>query len=139
MDYIKINPADNVAVALTDLSAGATVEGIVLSTSVPRGHKVLLVDLKEGENVVKYGFPIGHVTRDAAAGTVVDHTCIKTNLEGLLEYRYQPSFDLPESDKTFCGIFQPQKVLVRGGLNPASRRHRTTARTCTPGGLPGSS
>ena len=127
MDYIKINPADNVAVALRDLPVGASVEGIVLSAAVPRGHKVLLVDLKEGENVVKYGFPIGHVTRDAAAGTVVDHTCIKTNLEGLLEYKYQPSFDvqspasdLPESDKTFCGIFQPQKVLVRGGLNPAT-------------------
>ena len=100
MDYIKINPADNVAVALTDLPVGATVEGITLSTAVPRGHKVLLVDLKEGENVVKYGFPIGHVTRDAAAGTVVDHTCIKTNLEGLLEYKYEPSFDVqsPASD-----------------------------------------
>ena len=119
MDYIKINPDDNVAVALTDLSAGSTVEGITLSTAVPRGHKVLLQDLKAGENVVKYGFPIGHVTRDAAAGTVVDHTCIKTNLEGLLEYKYQPSFELPESDKTFCGIFQPQKGLVRGGQKTA--------------------
>ena len=98
MDYIRINPADNVAVALIDLPAGATVEGIVLSTAVPRGHKVLLVDLKEGENVIKYGFPIGHVTRPAAAGTVVDHTCIKTNLEGLLEYKYQPSFDSPENE-----------------------------------------
>ena len=122
MDYIKINPADNVAVALTDLSAGATVEGIVLSTAVPRGHKVLLVDLKEGENVVKYGFPIGHVTRDAAAGTVVDHTCIKTNLEGLLEYKYQPALIQPESDKTICGIFQTQKVLVRGGQKPAEQK-----------------
>ena len=119
MDYIRINPADNVAVALTDLPAGAAVEGIVLSTAVPRGHKVLLVDLKEGENVIKYGFPIGHVTRFAAAGTVVDHTCIKTNLEGLLEYKYEPSFALPESDKTFCGIFQTQKVLVRGGQKTA--------------------
>ena len=136
MDYIRINPADNVAVALTDLPAGSTVEGIILSTAVPRGHKVLLKDLKAGEDVIKYGFPIGHVTRDAAAGTVVDHTCIKTNLEGLLEYKYEPSFDSPESpdfdasespalirpetDKTFCGIFQPQKVLVRGGQKTAT-------------------
>ena len=119
MRYIKINPADNVAVALEDLVKGAEVEGIVLSTDVPRGHKVLLKDLAAGEDVIKYGFPIGHVTRDVAAGTVVDHTCIKTNLEGLLEYKYQPSFDLPESDKTFCGISQPQKVLVRGGQKTA--------------------
>ena len=109
MDYIKINPDDNVAVALQDLAKGEVVEGVTLSTDVPRGHKVLLKDLSAGENVVKYGFPIGHVTRDAAAGTVVDHSCIKTNLEGLLEYKYEPAFDSsespdsdsPESDKTF--------------------------------------
>ena len=139
MDYIKINPADNVAVALQDLSQGTVVEGVTLSMDIPRGHKIVLHDLKAGENVVKYGFPIGHVTRDAAAGTMVDHTCIKTNLEGLLEYKYEPSFVNAESDKSFCGIFQPQKVLVRGGLNPATRTYRTTARTCTPGGLRGSS
>ena len=115
MEYIKINPADNVAVALRDLSKGDSVEGVVLSMDIPRGHKIVLRDLKAGENVIKYGYPIGHVTRDAAAGTMVDHTCIKTNLEGLLEYKYEPSFIRPESDKTFSGIFQPEKVLVRGG------------------------
>ena len=107
MDYIKINPADNVAVALTDLAAGSTVEGIALSTDVPRGHKVLLQDLKAGEDVIKYGYPIGHVTRDAVAGTVVDHTCIKTNLEGLLDYAYAPVSkpELPVSEpRTFRGF-----------------------------------
>ena len=90
MKYIKINPADNVAVALTDLLKGETVEGVTLLVDVPRGHKVVLEDLRKGDNVVKYGFPIGHVTRDAAAGSMVDHSCIKTNLEGLLEYKYEP-------------------------------------------------
>ena len=90
MDYIKINPSDNVAVVLKDLVKGGVVEGVTLSTDVPRGHKVLLRDLKAGENVIKYGFPIGHVTRDATAGTLVDHTCIKTNLEGFLDYKYEP-------------------------------------------------
>ena len=107
MDYIKINPADNVAVALQDLSKGAVVEGVTLSMDIPRGHKIVLHDLKAGENVVKYGFPIGHVTRDAAAGTMVDHTCIKTNLEGLLDYSYQPALvDIPEASvkRTFKGF-----------------------------------
>ena len=105
MDYIKINPADNVAVALQDLSKGAVVEGVTLSMDIPRGHKIVLRDLKAGENVVKYGFPIGHVTRDAAAGTMVDHTCIKTNLEG--EYSYQPALvDIPDDPmkRTFKGF-----------------------------------
>ena len=90
MKYIKINPADNVAVALQDLPKGEAVEGVVLGMDIPRGHKIVLQDLKAGDNVIKYGFPIGHVTRDAAAGTMVDHSCIKTNLEGLLEYKYEP-------------------------------------------------
>ena len=107
MNYIKINPADNVAVALEDLRAGSVVEGVTLSMDIPRGHKIVLHDLKAGENVIKYGFPIGHVTRDAAAGSMVDHTCIKTNLEGLLEYSYQPALvDIPDAPqkRTFKGF-----------------------------------
>ena len=91
MKYIKINPDDNVAVALQDLPKGEVVEGVTLKCDVPRGHKVVLRSLRSGDNVIKYGFPIGHVTRDAEAGTMVDHSCIKTNLEGLLEYSYSPA------------------------------------------------
>ena len=108
MKYIKINPADNVAVALEDLAKGEVVEGVKLLRDVPRGHKIVLHSLKAGEDVIKYGFPIGHVTRDAEAGTVVDHSCIKTNLEGLLEYKYEPSF-VPsvkggDDGRTFMGF-----------------------------------
>ena len=52
MRYIKINPDDNVAVALEDLAIGEVVEGVTLTTTVPRGHKVLLKDLAAGENVI---------------------------------------------------------------------------------------
>ena len=107
MKYIKINPADNVAVALQDLAKGEVVEGVTLTMDIPRGHKIVLRSLRAGENVVKYGFPIGHVTRDAAAGNLVDHSCIKTNLEGLLEYDYKPALvEIPESPakRTFKGF-----------------------------------
>jgi len=90
MNYIKINPADNVAVALTDLKAGERVGDVVLRTDVPRGHKATLVALAPGDDVIKYGFPIGHVTRAVEAGEMIDHSCIKTNLEGLLDYTYEP-------------------------------------------------
>ena len=107
MQYIKINPADNVAVALEDLSRGQVVEGVKLSMDIPRGHKIVLRDLKAGEDVIKYGYPIGHVTKDAPAGTLVDHTCIKTNLEGLLEYKYEPVGDagpvVGHATRTFKG------------------------------------
>lgn len=99
--HIRINPADNVAVALTDLHAGEklAVDGageISLLEDIPAGHKFTLQELKEGENVVKYGFPIGHVTRDAGKGCLIDHSCIKTNLSGLLDYSYEPTLvDIP--------------------------------------------
>ena len=94
-DYIQIHPTDNVAVALRDLPAGFVIsseaeKSLTLAEPIPRGHKFTLRDLAEGENVVKYGYPIGHVTRPAPRGTLVDHSCIKTNLSGLLEYAYEP-------------------------------------------------
>ena len=107
MKYIKINPADNVAVALQDLPKGEVVEGVTLLVDIPRGHKIVLRDLKAGENVIKYGFPIGHVTKDAPKGTMVNHECIKTNLEGLLEYSYSPALvEIPQSavKRTFKGF-----------------------------------
>ena len=114
MKYIKINPADNVAVALQDLAKGEVVEGVTLQMDIPRGHKIVLHSLKAGENVIKYGFPIGHVTRDAEAGTLVDHSCIKTNLEGLLDYKYEP-LDYVKADqsqtKTFSTHEGSEKVL----------------------------
>ncbi|MCF0176569.1 MAG: altronate dehydratase [Bacteroidales bacterium] len=110
--YLRINPADNVAVALKEIPAGFTVNvdgkaEVVISETIPAGHKFTLTDMKAGDNVIKYGFPIGHVTRDAAAGTCIDHSCIKTNLEGLLDYCYEPSLTEiePSADKlTFKGF-----------------------------------
>jgi len=93
MKFIKINPADNVAVALEPLVKGEQVLGVTLQEDIPAGHKITLRDFAAGENVIKYGYPIGHLLRPAPAGTLIDHNCIKTNLEGLLEYKYEPVDD----------------------------------------------
>ena len=94
MRYIKINAADNVAVALTDLKAGERVFDLTLATDVPAGHKFTLCPLSEGQDVIKYGFPIGHITVSVSAGSHIDHNHIRTNLTGLLEYDYAPhTFD----------------------------------------------
>lgn len=83
-DFIKIHSADNVAVAISNIEAGDGHEYI------PAGHKMALCDLQAGADVIKYGFPIGHLTKAVAKGDLIDHTNLKTNLEGLLEYNYQP-------------------------------------------------
>ena len=94
MKFIRINAADNVAVALQDTDAGTRVDvdGVDLHTAcnITAGHKIALQDIEEGENVVKYGFPIGHLLSPVKKGDLIDHTVLKTNLEGLLEYKYEP-------------------------------------------------
>lgn len=93
-EFIKINPADNVAVAINDVEAGRgfDIDGVSITTltKIPAGHKVALKDMAEGEDVVKYGFPIGHLLQAVPQGGLIDHSVLKTNLEGLLEYTYQP-------------------------------------------------
>ena len=73
-EYLQIHPTDTVAVALKDLPG------------IPAGHKFALRDIAEGENVVKYGYPIGHATRSIRKGELVDHNNIATNLSGTLDY-----------------------------------------------------
>lgn len=41
---------------------------VKLLNDIPFGHKVLLNDLKNGENIIKYGNPIGHLTIDFKKG-----------------------------------------------------------------------
>ena len=106
-DFIKINVADNVAVAIHDIEAGGSfeVDGVQINTlsAIPAGHKVALRDMAEGEDVIKYGFPIGHLLKAVPQGGLIDHSNLKTNLEGLLEYSYQPDLTeiAPTSDKAF--------------------------------------
>ncbi len=94
MNTIRINPVDNVAVAIEPLKEGGIVNvgglSVRLNSDVPAGHKFLLKDMKAGENVIKYGYPIGHLTEDHKKGDFVCHHNIKTNLGGLLEYTYNP-------------------------------------------------
>ncbi len=101
-EFIKINAADNVAVAIHDVEAGGSfdIDGVQITplTKIPAGHKIALTDIAKDENVVKYGFPIGHLLVAVKKGGLIDHTNIKTNLEGLLEYTYEP--DLTEIKET---------------------------------------
>lgn len=63
------------------------------------GHKVALCDIDEGQDVIKYGFPIGHATRPIRKGEIVHVDNLKTNLREQLSYEYQPDWKpLPEWD-----------------------------------------
>lgn len=108
--YLKINPDDNVGVAILDLAAGekANIEGaeITITEEIPAGHKFALTALVNGDNIIKYGYAIGHAIADIAKGGLVNEKNIKTNLDGLLDYKYEPikvELDIAKRDLTFNG------------------------------------
>ena len=70
----------------------------------PAGHKVLIKDVKEGEDIIKYGYPIGHARQDLKAGDWVNENNLKTNLSGTLEYTYSPvneELNIAKENRTF--------------------------------------
>lgn len=92
--HIKINPSDNVAVALTQLSAGTELViddvKIILKADIPQAHKFAITDIEAGADIIKYGSSIGHATEAISPGEHVHtHNC-KTNLNSTLEYQYNP-------------------------------------------------
>ncbi len=52
------------------------------------GHKYALRNIKAGEEIIKYGFPIGHATEDIKNGEHVHSQNLKTNLSDISEYKY---------------------------------------------------
>lgn len=108
--FLKINPADSVVVCLRAMKTGETVSAdgkvITLLQDVPAGHKVLIEDKNEGEDIIKYGYPIGHAKKNLKAGEWVNENNLKTNLAGTLEYTYNPVDDklsIAKENRTFKG------------------------------------
>ena len=81
MEYVLINPDDNVKVCLEN------------------GHKYASKDIKSGENIIKYGFPIGVAVTDIKCGEHVHSHNLKTSLSGTHDYCYSPDFSLLEPQK----------------------------------------
>lgn len=118
MNFIQINPSDNVAVAIDALKAGETVnvngKAITLNNDVPEGHKFLLRNLCKGENVIKYGYPIGHLREDHKAGDFICHEDIKTNLSGLLDYEYSPVSKEELTNPLYENWFTKEHLTFKG-------------------------
>ena len=88
---MKINKIDNV-----DLN-------------IENGHKYALCDIKCGENIIKYGNPIGHATADIKCGEHVHTHNMSTNLIGELSYEFTGNFSpikRKESKNTFMGYLR---------------------------------
>lgn len=76
LDRITINKLDNVDVL------------IEANKDIPAGHKIANQDIAKGQNIIKYGNPIGYAVKNIKKGEHVhSHNC-KTNLNDKINYSY---------------------------------------------------
>jgi len=82
-----VEPEDNVATVLREITAGETLtiavgDGTVTvdaQSDVGFGHKIALDDIPAGETIVKYGKSIGNATEDIDAGAWVHVHNVESN------------------------------------------------------------
>src|SRR5215831_15448837 len=90
----RISTNDDVAVAIRDLNRDETVRigsiDIVVRDPIPRGHKIALRSIEAGEEVHKYGSPIGRATDRIAVGSHIHSHNLATQLTGADSYTYEP-------------------------------------------------
>lgn len=121
--YIRIHPADSVAVALCPLPAGMEIPftdtSVILLEDIPQGHKFALRDFAENEPVIKYGSPIGVTRTVIKAGSHIHVHNMQTALGELLTYTYdKQAANIPTTEPCcFNGYRRPDgKVGVRNEI-----------------------
>ena len=102
-EFLQIHPADTVAVALQEMPG------------IPAGHKFALRDIAQGEDVIKYGYPIGHATRAIRKGELVDHHNIATNLSGTIDYKSLTPNPSPVGEGNFIDEGNNSPLPLGGG------------------------
>lgn len=105
-----VDPRDHVATALRDILAGETLDlhgrTIVARADVPKGHKIATRPAALGEDVLKYGWPIGRATHAIAMGDHVHVHNVETKLSGVEGYSWtagQLAEVAAPGDRTFMG------------------------------------
>ncbi len=117
--YVKVHPADNVAIVVNEggLPAGTRFDsdsdsndGLTLLEAIPEAHKVALTDIHSGESVIRYGVNIGHAEQDIARGSWVH--------EGILTLPEAPALDnLPLGGETHPPLQPLAGFTFEGFLN----------------------
>ncbi len=126
---VRLNPADDVVVALADLPAGplplADGTTVTLAAPVPRGHKLAVRPLAQGTPVHKYGQIIGYAGTAIAPGDHVHtHNLEYRPVHAQVAYgsRRRPTDYVPEAERaTFLGYRRANgKVGTRNYLGIVS-------------------
>jgi len=111
MEFIRLDPADNVVTATRPLEAGTTVEDATTTQMIPRGHKIASREIPAGEPIRKYAQVIGYAARQINAGDHV-HTQEVEFRNTKADYEFstdlRPVEPIPENQRdTFMGYRRP--------------------------------
>nr|WP_315251516.1 altronate dehydratase family protein [uncultured Flavobacterium sp.] len=78
---IKVNPSDNVAVALVNLAAGEVInfegEDITIESDVKMKHKIAMYPFELGERIIMYGVLVGKASAPIAKGGLLSTENVK--------------------------------------------------------------
>lgn len=83
------------------------------------GQKYAIYNINKGENVIKYGFPIGYAKSNIKKGELVSPANLKSNLHGITQWSYQPYLETAKDKKsgTFMGYLREDgSVGVRNDI-----------------------
>lgn len=94
---LKLNGADNVAVAVDPVDVGVTVNGVTALKRIPRGHKLALSLIAKDQPIRKFGQIIGFATQDILPGDWV--------------HEHNTGFHAFERDYDYCAEAKPEFVL----------------------------
>jgi len=111
---LKVNPKDNVLVALTDLKKGQAIEfggeTFILQDDVKAKHKFFTTDLDEGDKVIMYGVLVGKAQHAITKGSWMNTENIKHAADPYFyrntNYQWTPPDVSKFAGKTFNGYYR---------------------------------
>jgi altronate hydrolase len=75
--FLRLNPADNVIIAVDEITVGSSPAGVSARQRVPKGHKMAAGPIDTGEAVRKFGQIIGFASQPIGAGDWIhEHNCV---------------------------------------------------------------
>ena len=100
---IKVNPSDNVAVALVNLAAGEVInfegEDITIETDVKMKHKIAMYPFETGERIIMYGVLVGKASAPIAKGGLLSTANVKHESAKVTAKTESIGWTVPNVDK----------------------------------------
>jgi len=108
---IRLSPDDNVVIAVDQIAPGANARALTARERIPRGHKMAIAAIPEGEPVRKYGQIIGFAGQPIAPGEWVHEQNVVLH-DFARDYRFcedakNDEILSPELRATFEGYVRP--------------------------------